>query len=127
MIKKIFLIIGAAFLMLVGGSALNSVSANTTTVKVEVVSRNIEKHTINVKTDDNNEDKFTLKKVSKAQMTAANKGEVFKVTYDDDFNLKALEEASKVSGFKHLLNFIAFMIVWVFFVIVLTLIILVFG
>ena len=46
MIKKIMLMIGAAFVMIVGGSALNSVSANTTTVKAEVVSRNLEKHTI---------------------------------------------------------------------------------
>lgn len=101
MIKKIFLIIGAAFLMLVGGSALNLVSANTTFVqaKVTVVSRNVEDHTIKVKTDDDNADTFTLKKVSKAQMALANKGDVVKVKYDDDFNLTLLEKVSNHASY----------------------------
>lgn len=68
------------------------ISANTSTVKVEVISRNIEKHTINVKTDDYNADKFTLKKVSAAQMKIADKGSIIKVTYDDDFNISSLEK-----------------------------------
>lgn len=95
MIKKIMLMLGAAFVMLVGGSALNSVSANTTTVKAEVVSRNIERHTINVTTNDGDTDKITLKNVSAAQMNVANKGSIINVTYDDKFNLLSLE---KVSG-----------------------------
>lgn len=95
MIKKIMVIIGAAFLMIVGGSTLNSVSANTTTVKAEVVSRNLERHTINVTTNDGDTDKITLKNVSAAQMDVANKGSIINVTYDDKFNLSSLE---KVSG-----------------------------
>ena len=101
MIKKIMLMIGAAFVMMVGGSMLNSVSADTTFVqaKVKVVSRNIEDHTIKVKTDDNNADTFTLKKVSKAQMAIANKGDVVKVKYDDDFNLTLLEKVSDQASY----------------------------
>ena len=95
MIKKIMLMVGAAFVMIVGGSTLNSVSASTTTVKAEVVSRNLEKHTINVTTNDGDRDKITLKNVSAAQMDVANKGSIINVTYDDKFNLSSLE---KVSG-----------------------------
>lgn len=95
MIKKIMLMLGATFVMMVGGSTLNSVSANTTTVKAEVVSRNLEKHTIKVETNDGDTDKITLKNVSAAQMDVANKGSIINVTYDDKFNLLSLE---KVSG-----------------------------
>lgn len=95
MLKKIMLMLGATFVMMVGGSTLNSVSANTTTVKAEVVSRNLEKHTIKVKTNDGDTDKITLKNVSAAQMDVVNKGDIFKVTYDNNFNLLSLE---KVSG-----------------------------
>lgn len=101
MVKKIMFMIGAAFVMMVGGSMLNSVSADTTFVqaKVKVVSRNIGDHTIKVKTDDNNADTFTLKKVSKAQMAIANKGDVVKVKYDDDFNLTLLEKVSDQASY----------------------------
>ena len=105
MIKKIMVIIGAAFLMIVGGSTLNSVSANTTTVKVEVVSRNIENHTIEVKTDDRNSDEFTLREVSAAQMDVANKGSIIKVTYDDEFNLLSIK---KVRNFDLLIMLVMF-------------------
>jgi len=89
MIKKIVILLGIAFSMAIG---VGMISANTSTVKVEVISRNIEKHTINVKTDDHNEDRFTLKKVSAAQMKIADKGSIIKVTYDDDFNISSLEK-----------------------------------
>lgn len=89
MIKKIIILFGLIFSMAV---SMNTISANTTSVKVEVMSRNIEKHTINVKTDDHNADKFTLRKVSAAQMDVANKGSIVKVTYDDNFNISSLEK-----------------------------------
>lgn len=89
MIKKIIILFGLIFSMVV---SINTISANTTSVKVEVMSRNIEKHTINVKTDDHNADKFTLRKVSAAQMDVANKGSIVKVTYDDNFNISSLEK-----------------------------------
>lgn len=89
MIKKIIILFGLIFSMAV---SVSTISANTTSVKVEVMSRNIEKHTINVKTDDDNADKFTLRKVSAAQMDVANKGSIVKVTYDDNFNISSLEK-----------------------------------
>ena len=101
MINKIFLMICAVFLMLVGGSTFRSVSADTSFVQanVMVVSRNVEDHTIKVKTYDNNADKFMLKNVSKAQMALANKGDVVKVKYDDDFNLRLLEKVSDKASY----------------------------
>jgi len=89
MIKKIIILFGLIFSMAV---SMNTISANTTSVKVEIMSRDIEKHTINVKTDDHNADKFTLRKVSAAQMDVANKGSIVKVTYDDNFNISSLEK-----------------------------------
>lgn len=89
MIKKMMILVGLIFAMAV---SVSTISANTTSVKVEVMSRNIEKHTINVKTDDHNADKFTLKKVSAAQMDVADKGSIVKVTYDDNFNISSLEK-----------------------------------
>jgi len=89
MIKKIIILFGLIFSMAV---SINTISANTTSVKVEIMSRDIEKHTINVKTDDHNADKFTLRKVSAAQMDVANKGSIVKVTYDDNFNISSLEK-----------------------------------
>ena len=91
MIKKIIVLLSVAFAIVIG---VGTISANTTTVKVEVTSRNIEKHTINVKTDDSNADKFTLKKVSAAQMAVADKGSIIKVRYDDNFNVSAIEKVS---------------------------------
>ena len=97
MIKKVVLLLGIMFTIMIG---VGKASANTTTVKVEVVSRNIENHTINVKTDDQNADKFTLKKVSAAQMDIANKGSIIKVTYDDKFNLSAVEKVKSKAASK---------------------------
>ena len=89
MIKKIIILLSVAFAVIIGAG---KASANTTTVKVEVISRNIKAHTIHVKTDDHNANKFTLKEVSTAQMDVANKGSIIKVTYDDDFNVSAVEK-----------------------------------
>lgn len=89
MIKKIVILLSVAFAIIIGAG---KASANTTTVKVEVVSQNIKAHTIHVKTDDRNADKFTLKDVSATQMDVANKGSIIKVTYDDDFNVSAIEK-----------------------------------
>ncbi len=97
MIKKVIILIGVAFVIMIGAG---KVSANTVTVKVEVISRNIENHTINVKTDDSNADKFTLKEVSAAQMDVANKGSIIKVTYDDNFNLSAIEKLKNADAHK---------------------------
>lgn len=94
MIKKIIVLLSIAFAIVIG---VGTISANTTTVKVEVISRNIEKHTINVKTDDSNADKFTLKKVSAAQMAVADKGSIIKVRYDDNFNVSAIEKVGTKS------------------------------
>ena len=94
MIKKIIVLLTVAFAIVIG---VGTISANTTTVKVEVISRNIEKHTIDVKTDDSNADKFTLKKVSAAQMAVADKGSIIKVRYDDNFNVSAIEKVSAKS------------------------------
>lgn len=91
MIKKLIILLSVGFAIVIGAG---NVSANTTTVKVEVVSRNIENHTINVKTDDHNADRFTLKKVSDAQMDVANKGSIIKVTYDGNFNVLTLDKSS---------------------------------
>lgn len=93
MIKKIIILLSVAFAVIIGAG---KASANTTTVKVEVISRNIENHTINVKTDDHNADRFTLKKVSTSQMDVANKGSLVKVTYDDRFNLSAIEKVKSM-------------------------------
>lgn len=93
MIKKVIILLSVAFAVMIGAG---KASANTSTVKVEVVSRNIENHTINVKTDDHNADRFTLKKVSAAQMDIANKGSIIKVTYDDKFNLSAIEKVKSM-------------------------------
>lgn len=97
MIKKVALLLSVGFAIIIGAG---KASANTATVKVEVVSRNIENHTINVKTDDQNADKFTLKKVSAAQMDIANKGSIIKVTYDDKFNLSAVEKVKSKAASK---------------------------
>ncbi len=97
MIKKVIILLSVAFAIVIGAG---KVSANTTTVKVEVVSRNIKAHTINVKTDDSayaTPNKLTLKKVSKTQMAIANKGSILKVTYDDKFNLLAIERVTSKS------------------------------
>ena len=100
MIKKIIVLLSVAFAIVIG---IGTISANTTTVKVEVISRNIEKHTISVKTDDSNADKFTLKKVSAAQMAVVDKGSIIKVRYDDNFNVSAIEKVSaKNHGHSHL-------------------------
>ena len=97
MIKKVIILLSVAFAVMIGAG---KASANTSTVKVEVISRNIEKHTINVKTDDNNADRFTLKEVSTSQMDVANKGSIVKVTYDDKFNLSAIEKVKSKDSSK---------------------------
>lgn len=97
MIKKVIILLSVAFAIIIGVGKAN---ASTTTVKVEVVSRNIKAHTINVKTDDSDyatPNKLTLKKVSKTQMDIANKGSILKVTYDDKFNLLAIERVTSKS------------------------------
>lgn len=97
MIKKVALLLGIMFTIIIG---VGKASANTTTVKVEVVSRNVKAHTINVKTDDSayaTPNKLTLKKVSKTQMAIANKGSILKVTYDDKFNVSAIERVTSMS------------------------------
>ena len=98
MIKKVVLLLGIIFTIIIIG--VGKASANTTTVKVEIVSRNVKAHTINVKTDDSayaTPNKLTLKKVSKLQMAIANKGSILKVTYDDKFNVSAIERVTSMS------------------------------
>ena len=97
MIKKILVLLSVAFSMIIG---LSTISANTSTAKVEVLSRNIEAHTLNVKTEDSNSDEFTLKNVSAAQMNIADKGTIIKVTYDDKFNVSSIEQVDAVSKTK---------------------------
>ena len=97
MIKKVIILLSIVFVVIIGVGKAN---ASTTTVKVEVVSRNVKAHTINVKTDDSDyatPNKLTLKKVSKTQMDIANKGSILKVTYDDKFNLLAIERVTSKS------------------------------
>ena len=88
MIKKIVILLSVAFSMIIG---VSTISANTSVVKVEVLSRNIEDHTLNVKIEDSDSDEFTLKNVSAAQMNIADKGTIIKATYDDKFNVKSIE------------------------------------
>lgn len=97
MIKKVIILLSVGFAIIIGAG---KISANATTVKVEVVSRNIENHTVNVKTDDHNADRFTLKEVSTSQMDVANKGSIVKVTYDDKFNLSAIEKVKSKDSSK---------------------------
>lgn len=97
MIKKVIILLSVAFAVIIG---VGKASANTTTVKVEVVSQNIKAHTINVKTDDSayaTPNKLSLKKVSKTQMAIANKGAILKVTYDDKFNVSSIERVTSMS------------------------------
>lgn len=97
MIKKVVLLLGIMLTIIIG---VGKVSANTTTVKAEVVSQNVKAHTINVKTDDSDyatPNKLTLKKVSKTQMAIVNKGSILKVTYDDKFNVSSIERVTSMS------------------------------
>ena len=96
MIRKIFLCLVlmlsmSLFLMHVNASKV--VTKVVTRTDVEVVSRNVKKHTLRVGTIDLKTDRFTLKNVSKEQFKIADEGEYITVTYDKNRSVVSLKKS----------------------------------